>query len=292
MLIADSQVHIWLDNSAERPWVGREPHHPEALTAEKLLSAMDEAGVDRAVLVPPSWDNNRNDLVIAASQGHPDRYRAMGRLSLDEPDAIDRVAGWSEQPGMLGLRCSFNRPAWRAQLEDGRADRLFAAAEVADVPIMTMLTHAQMPVIDAVAERHPGLRLSICHCALSSSKKGAAAFAELDKLLAVAKRPNITVKVSALPTYAADGYPYKSLHPYLRRIYDAFGPERMFWGTDLARLPCSYRQAVTMFTEEMPFFTSTDLDWIMGRGLCAWLRWEMPQPRRKGGEGLPADGHA
>jgi predicted TIM-barrel fold metal-dependent hydrolase len=162
-------------------------------------------------------------------------------------------------------------------LEDGRADRLFAAAEAADVPIMTMLTHAQMPAIDGVAERHPELRLSICHCALSSSKKGTEAFAELDKLLAIARRPNVTVKVSALPSYAADDYPYKSLHPYLRRIYDAFGPERMFWGTDLMRLPCSYRQAVTMFTEEMPFFTSDDLDWIMGRGLCTWLDWEMPQ---------------
>jgi predicted TIM-barrel fold metal-dependent hydrolase len=277
MVIADSQVHIWADNSPERPWVGREPHHPEALTARKLLKAMDEAGVDRAILVPPSWDKNRNDLVIDASQEHPDRFRAMGRLNLEKTDAIGRVPAWTEQPGMLGLRCSFNRPAWRRLLEDGRADRLFAAAEAADVPIMTMLTHAQMPAIDGVAERHPGLSLSICHCALSSSKKGTEAFAELDKLLAVARRPNVTVKVSALPSYAADDYPYKSLHPYLRRIYDAFGPERMFWGTDLMRLPCSYRQAVTVFTEEMPFFTSDDLDWIMGRGLCTWLDWEMPQ---------------
>ena len=223
MLIADSQVHIWLDDSPERPWAGGKAHQQGALTAERLLSAMNEAGVDRAILVPPSWDNYRNDLVMAASQDYPDRFRAMGRLNLEEPDAVERVATWTKQPGMLGLRCSFNRGAWSAQLSDGRADRLFAAAEEADVPIMTMLTHAQMSAIDSVAEQHPGLRLSICHCALSSSKRGTEAFAELDKLLAVAKRPNVTVKVSALPTYTVDNYPYKSLHPYLRRIYDAFG---------------------------------------------------------------------
>ena len=45
--------------------------------------------------------------------------------------------------------------------------------------------------------------------------------------------------------------PYRRLHPYLRRVYDAFGPRRIFWGADLSRLPCSYRQAVTMFTEEL-----------------------------------------
>lgn len=72
------------------------------------------------------------------------------------------------------------------------------------------------------------------------------------------------------------GYPYRALHPYLRRVYDAFGPKRMFWGTDLARLPCTYRQAVTMFTEEIPWLTRVDKEWIMGRALCEWLGWKMP----------------
>ena len=94
--------------------------------------------------------------------------------------------------------------------------------------------------------------------------------------LAVARRPNVTVKVSALPTYAADNYPYKSLHPYLRRIYDAFGPERMFWGTDLSRLPCSYREAVTMFTEEMPWLKGRDLERVMGSAFVDWLGWKRP----------------
>jgi hypothetical protein len=55
-----------------------------------------------------------------------------------------------------------------------------------------------------------------------------------------------------------------------------FGPQRMFWGTDLARLPCTYRQAVTMFTEEIPWLTHEDKEWIMGRALCGWLGWRLP----------------
>ena len=47
----------------------------------------------------------------------------------------------------------------------------------------------------------------------------------------------------------------------------------MFWGSDLSRLPCSYRECVTMFTEEMPWLKAGDLEWIMGRGVCAWLGW-------------------
>jgi hypothetical protein len=51
----------------------------------------------------------------------------------------------------------------------------------------------------------------------------------------------------------------------------------MFWGTDYSRLPCSYREAITMFTEEIPWFSGEDKEWIMGRGLCEWLGWELPR---------------
>jgi predicted TIM-barrel fold metal-dependent hydrolase len=105
-----------------------------------------------------------------------------------------------------------------------------------------------------------------------------AAFADLADLLALARHPNVAVKVSAVPRFSSHAYPYRNLHPYVRRIYDAFGPRRMLWGTDLSRLRSSYRQAVTMFTEEMPFFSAADLEWIMGRSAYAWLDWPFAIP--------------
>ena len=48
-----------------------------------------------------------------------------------------------------------------------------------------------------------------------------------------------------------------------------------FWGTDLSRLPCTYREAVTMFTEEIPWLSREDKEWIMGRGVCEWLGWKL-----------------
>ena len=71
-------------------------------------------------------------------------------------------------------------------------------------------------------------------------------------------------------------YPFASLHSYIRRVYDAFGPQRMMWGSDLSRLPCAYSQCVTLFTAELPWLYGDDLDAIMGRNLCRWLEWEMP----------------
>src|SRR5207249_8282362 len=66
------------------------------------------------------------------------------------------------------------------------------------------------------------------------------------------------------------------LHPHIRRLVDAFGPRRTFWGTDLARVPCSYRECVTLFTEELPWLEGADLEAVMGRGVCEWLGWPLP----------------
>ena len=78
-----------------------------------------------------------------------------------------------------------------------------------------------------------------------------------------------------MPCYADDKtYPFRSVHRHIRCVFDAFGPKRTFWGTDLSRLPGSYRQGVTMFTEEMPWLKGADLEGVMGRGVCDWLDWK------------------
>ena len=92
-------------------------------------------------------------------------------------------------------------------------------------------------------------------------------------MLALAKPSNVAVKMTTMPNYTTDIYPYRRLHPYLKHVYEAFGPKRMFWGSDLSRLRGPYRECVTMFTEEMPWLPRPDLEWIMGRGVCEWLGW-------------------
>jgi predicted TIM-barrel fold metal-dependent hydrolase len=177
---------------------------------------------------------------------------------------------------MLGMRFSFNRPQLIPPLTEGRVNWLWEEAEKAGVPVMVLVPHALIGVMDEIAGRHPGLKLALCHLGLPTEKRDEEAFREFDKLMLIARRPNVMVKASGLPSYTSEAYPSPGLQPYLRRVYDAFGPRRMFWGTDFSRLSCTYRQAVTMFTEEIPWLSEDDKEWIMGRGLCEWLGWKMP----------------
>lgn len=275
MLVVDAQVHIWARSTPERPWPARhQPHRPEPIAAQDLLGEMKAAGVGRCVLVPPSWEGERNDVCLAAAQKHPDRFAVMGRLDPDAPESRGRIAGWRSQPGMLGLRFTMHRPFLRPLLTEGRLDWLWPQAEQAGVPVMMLALHSDMPLIERVAERHPRLRLTIDHLGLTTGKDEEA-FRHLDNVLVLARRSNVAVKVSCLPHYTTDAYPFRRLHPYLRRVYDAFGPKRMFWGSDLSRLPCSYRESLTYLSEAIPWLTAQDKEWILGRGLCEWIGWKI-----------------
>ncbi len=271
MYIIDAQVHIWGADTPQRPWPkGRSaPHRAQPFAKDDLLAEMNAAGVARVVIVPPSWEGDRNDLALEAARLHPDRFAVMGRPPA-EPRPLD---DWRSQPGMLGLRVTSNTAQARVLL-DNSAGWVWNEAERAGLPVMVSPS-GLLPQVDHIAGAHPGLKLVIDHLALLRAKDNAA-FDDLPKLLRLARRPNVAVKASALPAYTSQDYPYLNLHPYLRRVFDAFGPRRMFWGTDLTRLPCSYRQAITLFTEELPWLSPADQEWVMGRGICEWLGWPFP----------------
>lgn len=276
-MIVDAQVHVWGADTPERPWPpghAHRAHRPRPFSKDDLLAEMAAAGVDRAVIVPPSWEGDRNDLALAAAAAHPDKFAVMGRPLLAQPDpqALDR---WREQPGMLGIRVTTAGAGARSLFTEPAGDWLWQAAERAGLPAMVS-TPGLLPEVGRLAERHPGMRFVIDHLALVRDGKDEAAFGDLANLLALAKLPNVAAKASALPRYSSEPYPYPRLHPYLRQVFDAFGPRRFFWGTDMTGIPCTYRQAVTLFTEELPWLQGDDRFWVMGGALCAWLGWELP----------------
>jgi len=277
MMIVDSQVHIWGADTPERPWPKGRPVKAQRdvpLGSDELLREMDAAGVSRVVIVPPSWEGDRNDLALAAAKSHPGRFAVMGRIDPVAPESRRKIAAWKQQPGMLGLRFVFHHSPLKELLTEGHTEWLWGEAEKHGVPVYLLVSHPMVQIVDRIAARFPRLKLVMDHSGLVDGKDDAA-FREFDKFLAIAKRPNVATKVSCFPFFSSQPYPFRNLHAYIRKAFDAFGPQRTFWGTDLSRLPCSYRQGVTLFTEELPWLKGPDLEWVMGRGVCEWLGWPM-----------------
>ncbi|MGE3536269.1 MAG: amidohydrolase [Candidatus Tectimicrobiota bacterium] len=274
MQIVDAQIHVWgsglPSNLAHR--------QVTAFITAEAVGLMDAGGVDAAVIHPPGWDPGAHDMAFAAVRDYPGRFAIMGAFPLDRPESRDLVATWRHQPGMLGLRYGFLHEPLRSWLADGTLDWLWAAAERAGVPI-AMLATDSLTAIGRIAARYPGLRLTIDHLGGrggNTTLKDAAAMTHMPELLALARYPNVAVKATGAPGYSSEAYPFTSMHPFLRQIYDAFGPQRMFWGTDITKMPCSWRQCVTMFTEELPWLSEQDKTLIMGQAICAWWGWNRP----------------
>jgi L-fuconolactonase len=93
--------------------------------------------------------------------------------------------------------------------------------------------------------------------------------------VALAKYPNVSVKLSATPTYTSEPYPFPGMTPHIKRLFEAFGPQRCYWGTDITNsyAKASYRQRITQFTEELNFLSDSDKDWVMGRAILQRLKW-------------------
>lgn len=274
-MIVDSQVHLWKAETPDWRWVpGAKPQLPEPFTIERLVPLMDEAGVDRVVIVPPSWPGDRNDYALKAAKRYPDRFAVMGRIPLRDPKSAALLPKWKEQPGMLGVRLTFigGAAAW---LADGTADWFWPAAERARLPVM-FLTGGRSAELARVAEHHPQLTLIVDHMGVGPDVVKAGRLTDaIDQTLSLAKYPNVSVKLSAAPNYSVEAYPYRDFTPHIKRLFDAYGSERCYWGTDITNgfTKATYRQRITHFTEELDFLSENDKDWVMGRAIVTRLSW-------------------
>jgi predicted TIM-barrel fold metal-dependent hydrolase len=244
-------------------------------------------------VIPPPWDPDANAIAIEAARSHPARFAVMADPPLDERTGRTVVDAWCDQSEVKGLRLAFSQEAQRRTLRDGGADWIWSLAERLELPV-TIFAPGLLPLVDRIARDHPGLPICVDHMGLITGTQDEAAFEPvLPKLLPIAERSNVSVKLSSAPIYSSATYPFTNISRYLQQIVDAFGAARCFWGTDITRMSTSWRECLTHFTEELPWLTGRDRDLVLGEALCNWLRWDGPlHADDHSAAGPPADGTA
>jgi predicted TIM-barrel fold metal-dependent hydrolase len=270
--ITDGQIHVWRDHSPQRPWPPAvvQPHRIPALGVGELLDAMDAAGVGRAVLVPPTWEGPRNDYVLAAAAAHPHRFGALCRFDVNAPAFVAGLGDWRRTTGMLGIRMSINRGDIPAQFRTAIGSGFFAAAQEHGVPL-SIYSPGAYRQFAMVAARFPALRVTVDHLGLDSAMVPLRA--AVAPLLDLAKYPGIAVKASALPCFVGEDFPFPSVIETIYALVDTFGPERVFFGSDLTRLPCRYEQWVDVVVNHLPRLSEAERAQLLGGAISAWLDW-------------------
>src|SRR3954447_14751075 len=194
MIITDSGLHIWQSPTPERPWNSARAHLKDPMSYEDLRVRMAEAGVDRAILVPPSFAGAYAEYSLEAAARYPEQFAVMVTIPLSKPEGRSRLEHLIRQPGALGVRLTFHHEHDESWIRDGTADWFWPVAEKMNIPVMMNAPSVHKDVA-GVAERHPGLRLIFDHMGRQKGMKDEKLGLGIAPTIGLAKHPNVYVKL-------------------------------------------------------------------------------------------------
>lgn len=246
----DAQVHCYERNHPGRPWAAVLAGPPE-VTAEDMIKAMDEVGVDGALLVSVytmyRWDES---YAVAVQKAHPGRFGVIKPVNANDPKVADTIADWAAMDGTVAIRIMFT-PEISTDAADPGINRVLAAAAKHDLPV-NLMARGRLEQVAELAKRNPNTTLVIDHLGLEQPFAPPAPpqpWQELPKLLALAAHPNVVVKITGACSLSHEKFPYKDIWDPLGRIFDAFSLDRCMWGTDWTRAVAllTYKEGVDAF---------------------------------------------
>ena len=269
-MIIDSQIHAYEANTPKRPWRSV-PNWPSSATGDEQLAAMGKLGIDGAIFISAlSIYGYDASYAVEVQRKHPGRFAIVKPVNPDDPAVLETIAEWKKQPGAVGIRVIATKEPGRNPSDKG-LDRVLHEAVRHDFPV-NILCWGNLERGMALIDRHPDTRFIIDHLGILQPRTPPAPaqpWADLPKVLDLARRKNAVIKVSGACTLSQKPYPFPDIWDPLSRLFDAWGFERCLWGTDWTRAFAfvNYEQAVEPF-RKTDRLSDPERAMLMG-GACA-----------------------
>jgi predicted TIM-barrel fold metal-dependent hydrolase len=270
----DAHLHVFAARSDRFPRDVHELYPPELeATAEQLISAMEAAGVDRAVLVPLSYHDEYLRYSLEQFSG---RFAAIG-LQPSGPVDVEAYRRRRESVGLQGIRLF--------TLGEPGAER---AGDLATWPLLAELARTgdklwfyggkeQMELLELVLAELPDLTVVLNHLgfwpsALDVDEHGRPRFDAtytsegLEAVRGLARFPRVFVLVSGMYAFSAQPPPYDDLRPITAGILDAFGARRLLLATDFPWIRSEPGYAETLAAHDAHFDDLDEADRARIRG--------------------------
>jgi predicted TIM-barrel fold metal-dependent hydrolase len=274
-MIIDSQVHAYEANTPKRPWHSV-PNWPAHVTGDEMAAAMDKVGVDGAIFIS-AFSMYRYDAsyAVEVQKAHPGRFGIVKPVDPDDPAVADVVAAWKNTPGAVGIRIMLTTEMNR-EPDDPGFDRIARAAINCDLPI-NLLCWANLTNGMALIDRHPEARFILDHLGILQPRTPPAPpqpWVDLPKVLDLARRQNVVIKVSGACTLSREPYPFDDIWDPLTRVFDAWGFDRCLWGTDWTRAfaVVNHEQGVTPVLKTSRL-SDSERAMLMGGACAKAYRW-------------------
>jgi predicted TIM-barrel fold metal-dependent hydrolase len=260
----DSHVHVWTDDMKKYPRVPSSPDYaPPQFTPEDFLGHARSCRVSRAVLIQMSFYGYDNSYMLDSMRAYPGVFSSIAIIdsSAPEPDsamkklAAKGVRGFRIQPG--------DSP--RTWLEGSGMQAMWKCGAQEQLVMCPLLNPDALPVIDRMCAKHPETPVVVDHLARIGTD-GQIRDSDIRLLCALAKHRRVSVKVSAFYALGCKQAPYRDLVPFIRGVFEDFGPHRLMWGSDSpfqVQGGHTYAASAALIEEGLPFASSEDKSWML-----------------------------
>lgn len=235
MDIVDSHHHFWNYDAAEYTWI--DPSMGILMrdyTCESLRAAATGLRVTGAVSVQARTVTAETDYLLKEGAQCPLVSGVVGWAPLKDPAAGELLDRWRENPLFKGVR-EICQGADNAEFFDNAAfNRGIAELTIRGLPFDLLLYEGQLPAAIRFVDRHPEQAFIVDHIAKPAIRKDAFPVEWARQLAELARRPNVVAcKFSGVVTEVRDpGWDAQLLRPYFAAAFDAFGAQRLMFGSD------------------------------------------------------------
>jgi len=269
--VIDVHPHVIADDAGRYPlaplggnqsdWSRERP-----VSFERMIAAMDEAGVWKSALVQAStcygYDNNYLADAVAA---RPERFIGVFSVDVFRPDAAERIAHWTGR-GLAGLRvfiAGHTAAAKDARLDDPRSFPAWEAAGELGIPVCVQLRAAGLPQLEAVLARFPRVRIMLDHMARPAVEDGPP-YDAAASLFALARHENLFLK---LTTHNVRESRRGKATPesFFARVAAEFGASRIAWGSNFPASEGTLPGLLAEARSALASLPEADRDWIFSR---------------------------
>jgi predicted TIM-barrel fold metal-dependent hydrolase len=252
----DSHVHVW-KHDPQYPFATGANVPPEDASAEMLLNLMRANNVEHTVIIQVihyKWDNSYLADVL---KHYPKQFRGVCRVNPQDPAAPDHLSRLTEVDGFRGVRLSPAEGPQGDWIRGPLMPPLWRRCAALKVPMTLLIPVTRLPDIHPLIDANPDLQVVIDHmadCPVGQPQK-------LELLLALARFPNVFVKISHMWSLSRQPYPYLDAQAQARQLYKVFSADRLMAGTDwpisLRQLP--YAESVALYRNHLNFLTPVDI---------------------------------
>jgi predicted TIM-barrel fold metal-dependent hydrolase len=263
----DAHVHVWTPDTKKYPL---DSHYkvadmqPPSFTPAELFAHCRPSGVNRIVLIQMSFYNFDNRYMLDMIAAHRGVFSGVGIVDHRAPNVADKMKDLAAN-GVRGFRLHSRGNAAEKWVNDAGMATVWRTAREEGLAVCPLINPADIIHIDALCKKFPGTRVVVDHFARVGIT-GTIVPSELDALCRLARHDDVHVKTSAFYALGKKQPPYTDLAPMIRRVVDAFGPERLMWASDCpyqVQRGHSFAASIELIRDRLDFLSTSDKEWIL-----------------------------